>query len=434
MTSLTLQTTASSPPSHFQGANLPFKTPRANAAHIFRELVGGYCITHPHLDHISGLVINTAGINPGNRKKVIAGLTPTIDALKKYIFNDIIWPNLSDENEGVGFLTYKRLVDASRVDGKIEYRSIVDGLSVQAWPVSHGHCMHQHKHRGSDAAIVMDGGPREKSHPLRTATGLGIRDRPKYERKCVYDSSCFFIRDDFTEKEILIFGDVEPDSVSISEPRRNVYIWNYAAEKMHRGVLSAIFIESSYDITQKDEHLYGHLTPKHVIEELKVLASKVLLHREREAQRFSMPKRRRTADNDDSILEVDPFGAADTQGTLDPIDSQSDDSDVPRSPTDLQGLPPRQLRSQTGKRRRTDGESSSPRKHSDTPAPAAGANPEDTTLPLQGLKVVIIHVKDDFDDAVDVRQSIYNNLIKLEAQAKLGCTFEMAQNGGSMFF
>ncbi|KAF3907425.1 hypothetical protein ABW21_db0205586 [Orbilia brochopaga] len=296
--------------------------------------------------------------------------------------------------------------------------------------------MHNHTHRGSDAATTMDTGSgfRDKPQAIRNATGFGLGIRPKFEKKCVYDSSCFFIRDDFTEKEILIFGDVEPDSVSISVPRRNVYIWNYAAEKIHRGVLSAIFIESSYDITQPDEFLFGHLTPRHVVEELQVLASKVLLHREREAQRFSMPKRRRTGDNDDSILEVDPFGAADTQDAADVYSSQSDDgSDVPRSPTDLEGLPARQLRSAT-KRRRTDGESASPPTYTATPASMAGPNPEDTSFPLKGLKVVIIHVKDDFDDDVDVRQSILNNLIKLEAQAKLGCTFEIAQNGGSMFF
>ncbi|KAJ6263649.1 hypothetical protein Dda_2217 [Drechslerella dactyloides] len=430
---LTLQTTPSSPPSHFQGASLPFKTPRANAAHIFRELIGGYCLTHPHLDHISGLVINTAGIVPGNPKKVIAALPPTIEALKAHVFNDIIWPNMTDENGGVGFLTLRRLVDASVVDGKIEYRGVVDGLSVQAWPVSHGHCMHKHTHRGSDAQVwLTDGFPREKSQAIRAASGLNRRQT--WQKKCVNDSSCFFIRDDFTEKEILIFGDVEADSVSISEPRRNVYIWNYAAEKMHRGVLSAIFIESSYDITQKDDQLYGHMTPKHVVEELQVLASKVLLHREREARRFSMPKRRRTTDNPDSILKIDPFDAGYGQAGQDGYNSASDDSDVPRSPTDLKGLPEHKRKSPGGKRRRNDGEPTSPPRYTASPTSITGGDPVDTSTPLKGLRVVIIHVKDDFDDDADVRQSILNNLIKLEAQAGLGCTFEMAETGGSMFF
>ncbi|EPS43786.1 hypothetical protein H072_2226 [Dactylellina haptotyla CBS 200.50] len=450
---LSLNTTPQPPPSHFGGANLPFKTPRANAAHIFRELVGGYCITHPHLDHVSGLVINTAGLLPHNAKKIIAGLPPTIEALKTHIFNDIIWPNLTDENGGVGFLTYQRLVDASVVDGKIEYRKLVDGLSVQAWPVSHGHCMHNHTHRGSDAAMVADEDflttRGDKSLPVGLRSATGLVKRQTWQKKCVYDSSCFFIRDDYTEKEILIFGDVEPDSVSISEPRRNVYIWNYAAEKMHRGLLSAIFIESSYDIHQKDEYLYGHMTPKHVVEELKVLASKVLLHREREARRFSMPLKKRKTNEllsaRDSIMQIDPFDT--TYLTSLSAYNSDNESDVPRSPTDVEGLSSStRRRSSNGKRRRSEEAglvgngmeyTSVPTSISSATSPIAvtnGIGAVDTSFPLKGLTVVIIHVKDDFDDDKDVRQSILHNLQKLEEKAKLGCTFKMAEDGGSMFF
>ncbi|KAF3933537.1 hypothetical protein ABW19_dt0200315 [Dactylella cylindrospora] len=294
--------------------------------------------------------------------------------------------------------------------------------------------MHNHTHRGSDAAIAAEDFPREKSLALRAATGL-VR-RQTWQKKCVYDSSCFFIRDEYTEKEILIFGDVEPDSVSISEPRRNVYIWNYAAEKMHRGILSAIFIESSYDIHQKDEYLYGHLTPRHVIEELQVLASKVLLHRERETRRFSMTKRRRTTERGDSIMQIDPFDNAHWQGTMSGYNSDND-SDTPRSPTDMEGLSYHRRTSAGGKRRRE------PTDDADyTPAPTSAAGSAapassigvDTSYPLKGLTVVVIHVKDDFDDDKDVRQSILNNLRKMEAQVGLGCTFVLAENGASMFF
>ncbi|KAK6540154.1 3',5'-cyclic-nucleotide phosphodiesterase pde1 [Orbilia ellipsospora] len=387
---------------------------------------------------------------PHNAKKTIAALPPTIEALKTHIFNDVIWPNLTDENGGVGFLTYQRLVDASVVDGKIEYRKIVDGLSVQAWPVSHGHCMHNHTHRGSDAAMIADDPEmltRDKSMSLRAATGLVKRQT--WHKKCVYDSSCYFIRDDYTEKEILIFGDVEPDSVSISEPRRNVYIWNYAAEKIHRGVLSAIFIESSYDIHQKDEFLYGHMTPRHIIEELQVLASKVLLHREREARRYSMPlKKRRTNEqraSGDSIMQIDPFDAS-YFASMSAYNSDNE-SDVPRSPTDVEGLSSSSYdrrRSSNTKRRRSEeagsigSASASGMEYTSAPATVSpiinGTGSVDNSFPLRGLRVVIIHVKDDFDDDRDVRQSILNNLKKLEEKAGLGCTFELAENGGSSFF
>lgn len=52
----------------FKGLHLPAQSAEANAAHIFREIIGAVLITHPHLDHISGLAINTpileAGVDP----------------------------------------------------------------------------------------------------------------------------------------------------------------------------------------------------------------------------------------------------------------------------------------------------------------------------------------------------------------------------------
>lgn len=87
------------------------------------------------------------------------------------------------------------------------------------------------------------------------------------------ESSAFFIRDDNTGREIIIFGDIEPDSVSL-EPR-NKFIWEIAAPKIANGILRAIFIECSYSDAVDDETLYGHLCPRHLIAELKVLADKV---------------------------------------------------------------------------------------------------------------------------------------------------------------
>ena len=414
-------------PPHFQGADLPCKTPRANAAYIFRQLIGGYCITHPHLDHVSGLIMNTAGIMPKDAKKVIAGLSTTIDALKTHIFNDIIWPNLSDENGGVGFVTYKRLVDASVIGGKIEYKKIIDGLSVQVWPVSHGHCMKAHKHRATDVEEPPTPGISASRHQGHAYVTNG--DVPAWKRKCVYDSSCFFIRDDATMKELLIFGDIEPDSVSISIPRRNLPVWIYAAEKIHRGVLSTIFIECSYDIHQPDPFLYGHLTPRHVVEELTVLASKVMYYREMAVPR--RPKRRRTTvantHQDGILMSYNPFHsrAASPAPSGYASGDEAYDSETPRSPRDMEGV-----RYHTGtKRRRTEDMTGA----NLLPALPPGIGDLDDT-PLKGLKVVIMHIKDDFDDDRDVRQSILANLRKLDAQAGLGVQYELAENGGSMYF
>lgn len=70
----------------FSGLQLPMKTKEANAGYITRNLVDTFLITHPHLDHISGFVVNTAGLG-GTRPKRLAGLPNTVEAFKDHIFN-----------------------------------------------------------------------------------------------------------------------------------------------------------------------------------------------------------------------------------------------------------------------------------------------------------------------------------------------------------
>ena len=46
--------------------------------------------------------INTAAFHATSRPKTLAALPSTVDAIKHHIFNDVIWPNLTDEDGGVG--------------------------------------------------------------------------------------------------------------------------------------------------------------------------------------------------------------------------------------------------------------------------------------------------------------------------------------------
>jgi 3',5'-cyclic-nucleotide phosphodiesterase len=92
------------------GLELQYAPASANAAHILRNLIDTCLITHPYLDHICGFVINTAGL-PGTRPKRLAGLPGTIAAFKTHIFNYVIWPNLLDESNGTGLVTYMRLFE-----------------------------------------------------------------------------------------------------------------------------------------------------------------------------------------------------------------------------------------------------------------------------------------------------------------------------------
>lgn len=177
--------------SPFAGAPLPAGSPKVNAAFITRELVSTYLLTHSHLDHLSGFVINTASFSNMAQPKRVAALPHVINALKTHIFNDVIWPNLSDEDAGVGLLTYQRMQVAH------PYIPVSEGLSAQVWAVSHGHCMKSHTHWGrkSSAGIPCDGAHSGHDHQARW---------------CVLDSAVFFVRDDASGQEVMMWGDVEP--------------------------------------------------------------------------------------------------------------------------------------------------------------------------------------------------------------------------------
>ncbi|KAK0666884.1 putative 3',5'-cyclic-nucleotide phosphodiesterase [Cercophora samala] len=305
----------------FAGHQINNVSPKANALDIVQDLIETYVISHPHLDHIAGLVINTAGMR---RPKRLAGLPVTIEGFKKHIFNNIIWPNLSDENNGHGLITYMRLVEGGSPalgEGDTRgYLEIGDGLAIKVFSVSHGHCVEKHSHRGSTTSIRhgsfdasslgptsfdLRGSMSGRRSPSRSIAHLNhpgtsislppfiqlqqqeraqsvapgrtssMSDRlPMEESYCVYDSSAYFFQHVPTGREILMFGDVEPDSESLTP--RNLFVWQIAAPKIAAGKLTAIFIECSYDNSVTRDRLYGHLAPRYIAEEMMALAKEVL--------------------------------------------------------------------------------------------------------------------------------------------------------------
>ncbi|PNY23261.1 3',5'-cyclic-nucleotide phosphodiesterase [Tolypocladium capitatum] len=431
----------------FAGLSLPHSSAAANAAYVTSTLVDTFLITHPHLDHISGFVVNTAGL-PGSRPKKLAGLPSTIQAFKSHIFNNVIWPNLSDENNGAGLLTYLRLVEGGSPalgdgDGK-GYLEVCDGLLVKTWSVSHGHCMERHSHRGSASSASPRFGSHDASnqpprrdlygHPsslptprgqslLSQATlgtvspqfGGGANSNDQLERYCVYDSSAYFIRDDSHRREVLIFGDVEPDSISLNP--RNLGIWQEAALKMAAGTLAAIFIECSYDDSQSNDRLFGHLKPVFVIEELCALAAEV--ETARTVRSFESRKRKRVSISDEvpdhrrqppgkraSVLE-DPVSPKSTKPSVTkPVDAP-DTPDTPHLATPTEALSLREMESLD---------------------PAVPAR-----RPLDGLKVVIIHVKERLTDGPDVGDTILQQLREYDQHARLGCEFIVSKPGQSFY-
>ena len=57
-----------------------------------------------------------------------------------------------------------------------------------------------------------------------------------------------------------------------------------------------------------------------------------------------------------------------------------------------------------------------------------------TELPLKGLKIVIIHMKDKLDDGPAIGDIILKQLKEYEAEARLGCQFIIAKVGEAMYF
>ncbi|KAF5026662.1 hypothetical protein F66182_1246 [Fusarium sp. NRRL 66182] len=421
----------------FAGLELPHSSASANAAHVTRTLVDTYLITHPHLDHISGFVVNTAGF-PGTRPKKLAALPSTIQAFKNHIFNNVIWPNLSDENNGAGLVTYMRLVEGGSPtlgDGESRgYIEVADGLLVKIWSVSHGHCLEKHSHRGSTSSAStrfsshdasMQGPPgRTASYypgPLPRTSGLlsqnsfsSVPPQVDQERVCVYDSSAYFIQDPATHREVLIFGDVEPDSISLSP--RNLQIWQEAAPKIASGNLKAVFIECSYDDSQSNDRLFGHLKPVFVMEELRVLAGEVEVVRK---MRYNeSKKRKRMGSTADEAPRRNPSLA--NLSAEDPVSPKT----VKASTPDF--VPP--------------GPETPPTPHLATPTAELTLNQSESFTsvplarrPLEGLQVVIIHVKDRLNDGPVVGDVILEQLAEYERDAQLGCEFVISRPGQSFY-
>ncbi|KAI8932685.1 hypothetical protein NX059_010179 [Plenodomus lindquistii] len=488
----------------FAGLPFPHASARANALHVVRECISTYLITHPHLDHVSGFVINTAAFHNTSRPKRLAALPFTVNAIKTHLFNNIIWPNLTDEDGGVGLVSFQRLAEGGNIAlGEGSGRGFIevcDGLGVKGFKVSHGHCMggSGHVHRGSNATIPdtptaphtstrdPEGRSMSLSFPTQSNPGTPSFNAPDAGRRasivatiptdhCVIDSTAYFIRTESTpttpKREVLIFGDVEPDSVSLSP--RTALIWAEAAPKIASGILTGIFIEVSYTNAQADAVLFGHLTPRHLLTELQSLAdlvkeSRKETERGREEAR-KLRKRKRASqslalDGGTSAAEarrvrtshMASSGSGGGGGVVKAIDSpQSGTYPLPTTTTTT-------ISTLSEEPQTTDYAPSPlltglttptphPHSHSHPSAPAAlnlsSISGEHSRAmlaaafdaPLKGVQVVVIHVKDSLADGPLVGEQILKELREGEERLKeegrgLGCGFVVSGAGESYWF
>lgn len=177
--------------------------------------VRAWCVSHPHLDHVAGLaenIVDGTGIRP------LYGLPSTIDALRDHLWNGVLWANFGNEGkEPLRRLRYERLTPGRAV------RAEEVGLTIEALPLAHGGAI-------STVFLISDG-----------------------------------------SSSVAFFGDTGPDLVEQSTKLDAV--WQRLAPLVRGHRLRAIFIEASYPSDRADSLLFGHLTPRHLMVELRALAA-----------------------------------------------------------------------------------------------------------------------------------------------------------------
>ncbi|KAJ5624971.1 Cyclic-AMP phosphodiesterase class-II [Penicillium lagena] len=237
------------------------------------------------------------------------------------------------------------------------------------------------------------------------------------------ESSAFFLRDHRTGNEIIVFGDVEPDSVSLEG--HNKLVWDTAAPKIAAGTLRAIFIECSYNDSVDDAYLYGHMCPRHLAAELTVLAAKVVDMRESAAQTDKKRKRSETSGAGEIPAEqVSPKSKrsqsnasgmnvnVNANGSSKSRNNSIIDKDMPDATIAISAR----------------AESFSlPDSHGAATAgnliPSSASWADSTPLPLAGLSIYIIHIKDHLTDGPPPGDRILRELRGHGEAASLGCEF-----------
>lgn len=185
------------------------------AEQVLKKNIKGYFISHAHLDHVSGLIINS----PDDSAKTIYGLASTLETIKTHYFTWASWANFTDHGDPPQLKKY-------------HYQSLVPGstiaikntsMSVTAYPLAHSNL---------------------------TSTAFLLKSNDAY---------------------ILYLGDVGPDEIEKSDKLHK--LWQAIAPLVKNKRLKGIMIETSFKNEQPDKTLFGHLTPKWLMKEMDDLAA-----------------------------------------------------------------------------------------------------------------------------------------------------------------
>ncbi|MBO2009490.1 MBL fold metallo-hydrolase [Hymenobacter negativus] len=185
------------------------------ADEVLKRYIKAYCISHAHLDHVAGLLLNA----PDDAPKHIYGLSECLATIQNDYFNWQAWPNFGNAGNPPALRKYQLQALVPQQVSPIENTR----LSVQAFVLSHG-------------------------SPMQSAAFL-VRSQDSY---------------------LLYLGDTGADEIEKTHNLRS--LWQALQPLVRRGQLKAIFIETSYANSQPTQQLFGHLTPALMMQEMAALA------------------------------------------------------------------------------------------------------------------------------------------------------------------
>lgn len=188
---------------------------RTTIEDILKNYIKGYFISHGHLDHLGGMIINS----PEDAKKPIYGTKEMFNVLINNYFTNAAWANFGSEGEipVINKYEYKRQENLSEftIDGTNLKAQIFELSHVNPW----------------------------KSSALKISTNT---------------------------QSLIYFGDTGADRIENSDKLNQ--IWKAIAPEIKSGKLKTLMIEVSFPSSQPEHLLFGHLTPKLLMEELHQLA------------------------------------------------------------------------------------------------------------------------------------------------------------------
>lgn len=187
---------------------------KVSTSEVLRKYIKGYFISHAHLDHVSGLIINS----PADSSKTVYATEKCMEMMENHYFNDQTWANFGDKGPGVPLKKYH--FQTLNIGAETPITNTT--MTVKAFPLSH-------------------------VNP--------------------FESTAFLIKNG--DSYILYLGDTGPDAVEKSNKLKE--LWTAVAPLVKSKQLKGIFIEVSFPNEQPDQFLFGHLTPNYLMKELHTL-------------------------------------------------------------------------------------------------------------------------------------------------------------------